>query len=158
METTAKDNEIASLKAITTTNDESTKVQALQAETAALKVQLAQKTQTDGTQLVALSDDTPSTEALQQAKSSEAVMKEHATDESLSEETRESAKQALDELAAAHIKNAAHEGKTEAFGRHLVLVREERKLGEDMSEDMTKYLRGHRLLHYADAVIRVLGM
>ena len=143
--------ENTSLKAITTAKDESTKVQALQAETAALKVRLAQKVQTDGTQLAILSDEGQSTETQQQAteKSSEAAMKELATDDTLSEETRESAKQALDELAAAQImksKNVAMKSKNVAHG------------GKTTALDMTKWLQGHRLLHYADEIIRVVGM
>eukprot|EP01046_Picozoa_sp_COSAG06_P055141 COSAG06_NODE_10037_length_1763_cov_13.783053_3_plen_266_part_00 len=150
--------EIVSLKALTTATDESTKVQALQAETTALKDQLARRPQADGLQLAMFSDEAQSTAIHQQPteQSSEAVMKEHATDETLSEETRESAKQALDELAAARIKNLA-------FERRLALVQEDRKLrdgfvSDAVSEDMTTYLRGHRLLHYADAVIRVVGV
>jgi hypothetical protein len=159
----AKDNDIAaakaeivSLRALTTAKDESTKVQALQAETAALKDQLARRPQAGKLQLAMFSDEAQSTATHQQAteQSSEAVMKEHTTDETLSEETRESAKQALDELAAARIKNLA-------FERRLALAQEDRKLrgvADAVSEDMTTYLRGHRLLHHADAVIRVVGM
>jgi hypothetical protein len=162
-ETAAKDNDIAaakaeivSLRALTTAKDESTKVQALQAETAALKDQLARRPQAGKLQLAMFSDEAQSTATHQQAteQSSEAVMKEHTTDETLSEETRESAKQALDELAAARIKNLA-------FERRLALAQEDRKLrgvADAVSEDMTTYLRGHRLLHHADAVIRVVGM
>ena len=171
-ETAAKDNDIAaakaeivSLKALTTATDESTKVQALQAEiatakaeTATLKGRLAQP-QADGMQLAMFSDGAQSTSTQQQPtdQSSEAVMKEHAIDETLSEETRESAKQALDELAAARIKNLAFER----------LAQEDRKLldslrdgcvSDAVSEAMTTYLRGHRLLHYANAVIRVVGV
>jgi hypothetical protein len=151
--------EIVSLKALTTATDESTKVQALQAETTALKDQLARRPQADDLQLAMFSDEAQSTTIHQQPteQSSEAVMKEHATDETLSEETRESAKQALDELAATRIKNLA-------FERRLALVQEDRKLrgvatvSDAVSEDMTTYLRGHRLLHYANAVIRVVGV
>ena len=171
-ETAAKNNDMAaakaeivslkaenvSLKAFTTAKDESTKVQALQAETTALKRRLAQA-QKDGMQLAMFSDEAQSTAIHQQPteQSSEAVMKEHATDETLSEETRESAKQALDELAAARIKNLAFER----------LAQEDRKLldslrdgcvSDAVSEDMTAYLRGHRLLHHANAVIRVVGV
>jgi hypothetical protein len=186
-DTAAKDNDIAavkaenvSLKAFTTAKDESTKVQALQAETAALKDQLARRPQADGMQLAMFSDEAQSTATQQQPteQSSEAVMKEHATDETLSEETRESAKQALDELAAAHIKDLASERRlalknlaserhlaleNSAFERRLALAQEDRKLrdgfvSDAVSEDMTTYLRGHRLLHHADAVIRVVGV
>jgi hypothetical protein len=171
--------EIVSLKALTTATDESTKVQALQAETTALKRRLAQA-QKDGMQLAMFSDEAQSTAIHQQPteQSSEAVMKEHATDETLSEETRESAKQALDELAAAHIKDLASERRlalknlaserhlaleNSAFERRLALAQEDRKLrdgfvSDAVSEDMTTYLRGHRLLHHADAVIRVVGV
>jgi myosin heavy subunit len=184
-ETAAKDNDIAavkaenvSLKVLTTATDESTKVQALQAEiatakaeTAALKDQLARRPQADGMQLAMFSDEAQSTATIQQQpteQSSEAVMKEHAIDETLSEETRESAKQALDELAAARIKDLAFERhlslKNLAFERRLALVQADRKLrgvaivSDAVSEDMTTYLRGHRLLHYANAVIRVVGV
>ena len=129
------------------------------AETAALKDQLARRPQAGKLQLAMFSDEAQSTAIHQQPteQSSEAVMKEHATDETLSEETRESAKQALDELAAARIKNLAFER----------LAQEDRKLldslrdgcvSDAVSEDMTTYLRGHRLLHHADAVIRVVGV
>jgi TolA-binding protein len=150
--------ENTSLKAVTTATDESTKVQALQAETAALKVRLAQKAQTDGTQPAILSDEAHSTETQQQAieKSSEAAMKELATDETLSEETRESAKQALDELAGTQIKSVALESKNVALERDKKATL--RKLAIVVNEDMTKYLQGLRLLHYADAVITVVGM
>jgi myosin heavy subunit len=172
----AKDNDIAaakaeivSLRALTTAKDESTKVQALQAETAALKDQLARRPQADGMQLAMSSDEAQSTATQQQPteQSSEAVMKEHATDETLSEETRESAKQALDELAAAHIKDLASERhlalENSAFKRRLALAQEDRELrdgfvSDAVSEDMTTYLRGHRLLRYANAVIRVVGV
>lgn len=159
--TAAAKAEIVSLKAFTTATDESTKVQALQAETAALKSRLAQA-HTDGMQLAMFSDGAQSTATIQQQpteQSSEAVMKEHATDETLSEETRESAKQALDELAAARIKALTNS----TFERRLALAQQDRKLrdgfvSDAVSEDMTTYLRGHRLLHYADAVIRVVGV
>jgi hypothetical protein len=169
----AKDNEIASLKAITTAKDESTKVQALQNEIVTLKAQAtARRPQMRSMELVGL-DNTPATEALQQpapAKLSAEAMKEHATDESLSEQTRESAKEALDELAAAQIfdlradtaaqienkqnenANLALAGKNAAHTRKLAIA------SEVVSEDMAKFLQGHRLLHYADAVIRVAGM
>ena len=99
--------------------------------------------QTSGTQLATLFDEAQSAETQQQAAkmSSEAAIKELATDETLSEETRESAKQALDELAAAQTmksKNAAMKNK----GLPIV--------NDVVNADMTKYLRGHRLLHYAD--------
>eukprot|EP01046_Picozoa_sp_COSAG06_P034794 COSAG06_NODE_3677_length_5027_cov_3.492289_1_plen_237_part_00 len=155
--------EIASLKAITTAKDESTKVQALQAETAALKDQLAdlRRSQSDGLQLVALSNQDPSTATQQQAteKSSGAAMKELAIDEALSEETRESAKQALDELVGAQIKSVALESKNSSLERDKkATLRKLAIVNDVVSEDMTKWLQGLRLLHHADAVIRVIGM
>jgi hypothetical protein len=75
-------------------------------------------------------------------------MKEHATDESLSEQTRESAKETLDELA----RNDSFQGKSMAHTRKLAIA------SEIVGEDMAKYLQRHRLLHYADVMIRVAGM
>ena len=159
-----KDNEIYSLKAIATAKDESTKVQALQAKIVTLEAQVARPQM----ELHDVSDG--SGEAPHQAvTTSSAVMKELATDETLSEETRESAKQALGELANAQIlesKNAAlerelDEGKNATLRKLAIQGDSVRKLamhGIVVSEDMTKYLQGLRLLHHADAVINVVGM
>ena len=147
--------ENASLKVIATTKDESTKVQALQTQNvisqkaiAALKAQLAQVGRSP--QLPALNDDLrPDNAPLQQAdaKTRQVAIRELAADESLSEQTRESAKQAWDEMAAAQVRQSKILAKKSHLGR-MVLP----------SEDMTKYLESLRLLHYADVVIRVAGM
>jgi uncharacterized protein YfcZ (UPF0381/DUF406 family) len=144
--------ENASLKAVATTKDESTKVQALQAQNAtnentiaALKAQLAQAPQSGGAQLqLTLSDVSPGTYAPLQhavAKTQQVAIKELASDESLSEQTRESAQLALDELAAAQVRQS------KIITKKMVLP----------GEEMTKYLESLRLLQYADAVIRVAG-
>jgi hypothetical protein len=149
-----KDAEIASLKAMNSAKDESTKVQALQAQNAtkdntiaALKAQLAQAPQPSGAQLqLALSDASPGTNAPPQlTKTQQATIKEFAADESLSEETREAAKQALDEIAAAQIMAQVRQSKI--LDKKMVLP----------GEEMAKYLESLRLLHSADAVIRVVG-
>jgi hypothetical protein len=158
-EIATKDAEIASLKAITSAKDESTKVQALQAQNAtkdnaiaALKAQLAQAPQPSGAQLqLALSDVSPGTTTPLQhavAKTQHVAIKELASDESLSEQTRESAKLALDELAAAQVRQS------KIITKKMV----KKMVEEDGGEEMIKYLESLRLLHYADAVIRVAGM
>ena len=63
------------------------------------------------------------------------AMKAFVADESLSEETRSSAQQALDELVSAQI--------------------EQEKL--EFSEEMSEWLRRHRLLHYIGIVTSVAG-
>jgi hypothetical protein len=86
-------------------------------------------------------------------------MKELAIDEALSEETRESAKQALDELVGAQIKSVALESKNSSLERDKkATLRKLAIVNDVVSEDMTKWLQGLRLLHHADAVIRVIGM
>jgi hypothetical protein len=140
--------EIASLKAIATTKDESTKVRALQAQNAekdntiaALKAQLAQRPQADGLQLSEFRGELQAVNApLQQAvaKTKRVTVKELAADESLSEKTRESAKLALDELALDELTQVM-------------------TLGVLPGEEMAQYLRSLRLLHYAAVVIRVAG-
>jgi hypothetical protein len=137
-EGTAKDNEILSLKVIATTKDESTKVQALQAQNAALQAQLAQVGHKPA--LPALNDNPPLQQAV--AKTQQVAIRELAADEILSDQTRDSAKLALDELAAAQVKQST------SIAKKMVL----------RSEEMTNYLESLRLLHYADAVIRVAGM
>ena len=142
---------------IATTTDESTKVQALQAhvvtieaENTTLKAQLAQAPQLGGggAQLqLALSDVSPGTTTPLQhavAKTQHVAIKELASDESLSEQTRESAKLALDELAAAQVRQSKIVG-----GKEMRII---------AGEELIKYLESLRLLHYADAVIRVAGM
>ena len=147
--------EIASLKSIATTKDESTKVRALQAQNAekdstiaALKAQLAQRPQADGLQLSGLRGELQlsALEAqavnapLQQAvaKTKRVTVKELAADENLSEKTRESAKLALDELALDELTQVM-------------------TLGVLPGKEMAEYLRSLRLLHYAAVVIRVAG-
>ena len=61
-----------------------------------------------------------------------ATMKELAVDESLSEETRESAQQALDELVMAQIEQERTDGKAAAARRKLVA--EYTPLQEDLEE------------------------
>jgi hypothetical protein len=130
--------ENASLKVIATTKDESTKVQALQAQNAALQAQLAQVGHKPP--LPALNDNPPLQQAV--AKTQQVAIRELAADEILSDQTRDSAKLALDELAAAQVKQST------SIAKKMVL----------RSEEMTNYLESLRLLHYADAVIRVAGM
>jgi hypothetical protein len=155
----AKDNEIASLKAITTAKDESTKVQALRAQIATLQAQSAQGPQPGGVQLQlsTLSDVPPGTNApLQQAVAKTVAIKEFAVDEGLSEETRESAKQALDDMAAGQIMLSSLQSKNDVE-MAAAQVRQSKKMVLP-GEEMSKYLESLRLLHFADAVIRVAGM
>jgi hypothetical protein len=170
-EGTAKDNKIVSLEAITTAKDESTKVQALQAQIAALQAQSAQGPQPGDAQLQlsALSDASPGTNVpLQQAAAKTVAIKEFAADEGLSEETRESAKQALDDMATAQIMLSTMQSKNETAAAQVMLNKKALRdtftsatsLGtsEGIREEMSTYLESLRLLHYADAVIRVAGM
>ena len=153
----AKDNEIASLKAITTAKDESTKVQTLQAQIATLQAQSAQGPQPVQLQLSTLSDVPPGTNApLQQAVAKTVAIKEFAADEGLSEETRESAKQALDDMAAGQIMLSSLQSKNDVE-MAAAQVRQSKKMVLP-GEEMSKYLESLRLLHFADAVIRVAGM
>jgi hypothetical protein len=158
-EALTKDNEIASLKAITTAKDESTKVQALQAQNATLQAQLAQGPQVGGAQLQLspLSDVSPGANGpLQQAAAKTVAIKEFAADEGLSEETRGSAQQALDDMAAAQIMLSTLQSKNDVEVA-AAQVRQSKKMVLP-GEEMAKYLESLRLLHYADAVIRVAGM
>ena len=92
------------------------------------------------------------------------AMKEWAVDESLSEETRESAKDALDTLVAAQIQRdaALEELKSEAQFKRM--MQEAERLDPEFdsrrtatSEEMMDWLERHRLQHYAARVTRVAG-
>jgi len=150
--------ENASLKAVATTKDESTKVQALQAQIAALQAQSAQGPQVGGEQLqLSTLIDAGTNAPLQQAVAKTVAIKEFAADEGLSQETRESAKQALDDMATAQIMLSAMQSKNKAL-RDTFTYATSLGTSEGIREEMSKYLESLRLLHYADAVIRVAGM
>ena len=171
-ENTSLKVENTSLKSITTAKDESTKVQALQAQNAtkdntiaALKAQLAQAPQPSGAQLqLALSDASPGTNAPPQLiKTQQATIKEFSADESLSEDTREAAKQVLDEIAAAQImqskiETAAQARQSKRQSKIIDKMTMKKMVEEDGGEEMIKYLESLRLLHCVDAVITVAGM
>ena len=72
-------------------------------------------------------------------------MKQRAVDDCLSEETRESAQQALNELVSAQIERdkRAAQGAEAQFG---------------VSEAMLEWLAGHRLLHFSGTVTEVAGL
>lgn len=96
----------------------------------------------------------PSNEALEAmaaskqaaAKDQAIAMKELATDESLGEEARELAKQTLNSMAEAQIKEAQKQSSKQCIAAAMV------------SEEMAKFLESHRLQHHADALMEVAGM
>ena len=137
--------------------------EALREENATLKARSRSEPETNGMALTIPTDVGPGPERVG-SKPLGAAMKEWAIDESLSEETRDSAKDALDALVAAQIQRdaALEELKSEAQFKRM--MQEAERLDPEFdsrrtatSEEMMDWLERHRLQHYAARVTRVAG-
>ena len=95
-------------------------------------------------------------------KTQKDTIKELAADESLSEETRESAQQALDKMASTQIARAAQEdGRSSTLQELEAETRFERRKAEAEAEaersKLDQWLLRHRLTRHAEAFARVAG-
>ncbi len=88
-----------------------------------------------------------------------AAMKELVADESFSEETRESAQKALDELAVAQIDREKRAAGVEQTKAEALLSEEESiaQLEAETKAEMMKWLASHRLARHAEAIAKVAG-
>ena len=90
-------------------------------------------------------------------------MRQHAADESLSEETRDSAQKALDALVSKQIEQGSALNDLEAEKLNLELkkpsnqVEVRGKTEAAAFEEMTEWLGQHRLQNYAADVTRIAG-
>ena len=87
-------------------------------------------------------------------------MRTFATDESLSEETRESAQRALDQLVSAQIEQAKREQERTSTLQALEADAEfeTQKARSALGEEMAEWLGQNRLQHYRKAIIKVAGL
>ena len=142
---------------------------ALRKEVATLRAQMALASSSDSRELVALSDSVaPSAGDAPQRRETQEI-KSLATDESLSEETRDSAQKALDELVSAQIEaiSAQTEQNKREAERSATLAElkseaqfEASKLeaeSEGLTEELTEWLKRHRLQKCATRIALVAG-